>query len=79
MPFQHNASALWCRKDLFDKAGLKLPTTYDEFLAAVKALNKDGIAGIATGVGAVPQLTLQYFTPYLLPVRLETTSTRTAT
>jgi len=65
MPFQSNASALWCRKDLFDKAGLKLPTTYDEFLAAAKALNKEGIAGIATGVGAVPELTQQYFTPYI--------------
>lgn len=65
MPYQHNASVLWCRKDLFDKAGLKLPTTYDELLTAAKELNKDGIAGIATGVGAVPELTLQYFTPYL--------------
>lgn len=65
MPYQSNASSLWCRKDLFDKAGLKLPTTYDEFLAAAKALNKDGIAGIATGVGAVPELALQYFTPYI--------------
>lgn len=65
MPYQHNASALWCRKDLFDKAGLKLPTTYEDLLAATKALNKDGIAGIATGVGAVPELTAQYFTPYL--------------
>ena len=65
MPYQSNASSLWCRRDLFDKAGLKIPTTYDEFLAAAKALNKDGIAGIATGVGAVPELTQQYFTPYL--------------
>lgn len=65
MPYQANASALWVRKDLFQKEGLKIPQTYDDMLAAAKALNKNGIAGIATGVGAVPELTLQYFTPYI--------------
>jgi ABC-type glycerol-3-phosphate transport system substrate-binding protein len=32
---------LWVRKDLFDEAGLDLPTTYEEFLAAAEALTQD--------------------------------------
>ncbi len=66
MPFQSNASALWVRQDLFEEEGLRLPSTYEQYLAAATALNgKDGIVGISSGVGAVPQLTLQYFTPYI--------------
>lgn len=34
-------STLWVRKDLFDAAGLDLPTTYDEMLAAAMALTQD--------------------------------------
>lgn len=45
------------RKDLFAAAGLSAPKTLDEVLAAAKALNKDGVAGItlpgkATGATA---------------------------
>ena len=32
---------LWVRKDLFEKAGLEFPKTYDELLAAAKALTQD--------------------------------------
>ena len=66
IPFQANASAVYYRKDLLDKAGIKQPTTYDEYLAAIQALNgKDGIIGIASSVGPTPQLPLQFFTPYI--------------
>ena len=66
MPFQSNASALWCRTDLLEGEGLAPPTTYDEFLGALQTLHgKDGLIGISSGVGPVPQLTLQYFTPYI--------------
>ena len=66
MPVQSNASALWVRRDLLDGAGLPIPTTYEEYLGAVPALHgKDGLIGVSSGVGAVPQLTLQYFTPYI--------------
>ncbi len=34
-------TTLWVRKDLFDAAGLELPTNYDELLAAAKALTQD--------------------------------------
>jgi multiple sugar transport system substrate-binding protein len=35
------------RKDLFDQAGLKTPTNWDELRAAAKALTKDGKYGMA--------------------------------
>ncbi len=65
MPFQANASALWYRKDLFDQAGLKPPTTYDAYLAAAQALNKEGTLGVASTIGGSAQMALQFFTPYL--------------
>ncbi|HUC91405.1 MAG TPA: extracellular solute-binding protein [Paenibacillus sp.] len=37
--------ALWVNQELFNKAGLKPPTNQDEFLAAAKALTKDGVYG----------------------------------
>lgn len=66
MPFQSNASALWVRQDLIESEGLALPTTFEEYLAIAEALHgKDGLIGLASATGAVPQLTLQYFTPYI--------------
>lgn len=66
MPAQANASALWVRTDLLESEGLQPPTTYDEFIGALEALNgKDGIIGISTGVGTVPNLTTQFFAPYI--------------
>lgn len=66
MPFQSNASAVWVRQDLIEAEGLPLPTTYEEYLAIAETLHgKDGLIGISSGTGSVPQLTLQYFTPYI--------------
>src|SRR5262249_3116797 len=63
--FQANASALWYRRDVFDQAGLQPPGTYDEYLAAATALNKEGTLGIASTIGGAPQMALQFFTPYI--------------
>ena len=38
--FMQNAQNLYYRKDLFDKLGLKAPTTYPEMLAAAKTLKE---------------------------------------
>lgn len=66
MPAQANASAIWARTDLLDAEGLALPTTFEELIGALEALNgKDGIVGISTGVGNVPNLTTQFYSPYL--------------
>jgi multiple sugar transport system substrate-binding protein len=50
---------LYYRKDLFEKARIKVPTTFAELEAAAKALNKDGVAGFGSrgaGAAAVTQL-----------------------
>jgi multiple sugar transport system substrate-binding protein len=66
IPFQANASAVYYRKDLLSAAGIKPPTTFDEYLAAIQSMNgKDGNVGIASSLGPSPQLPLQFFTPYL--------------
>ncbi|GAB3759572.1 ABC transporter substrate-binding protein [Microlunatus parietis] len=68
IPLQSNSSLVYYRKDLLDAAGLPVPTSYDEYLNAVKALHqRDGEnqVGIAMAVGATAQLPLQFFAPYI--------------
>ena len=48
---------LYYRKDLLDAAGIKVPTTFEELEAAAKALNKDGVAGVAIRGAASPGVT----------------------
>jgi multiple sugar transport system substrate-binding protein len=45
VPSESWTQLLLYRKDLFDKAGLATPDTYDAILAAAKALNTSGMAG----------------------------------
>ncbi|MET0520541.1 MAG: extracellular solute-binding protein [Jiangellaceae bacterium] len=45
VPSESWVQLLVYRKDLFDKAGLKTPATYDDVLAAAKALDSSGTAG----------------------------------
>lgn len=45
------SATIFCyRKDLLEKAGLKVPTTWDDFIVAAKALTKDPVWGTAVGV-----------------------------
>jgi multiple sugar transport system substrate-binding protein len=46
LPYVHNCVVLWYKKDLLQKAGLSVPQTWDELLAAAKALTKEGVYGI---------------------------------
>ena len=41
--FMANAQHLFYRKDLFDELGLEVPTTFDEVLAAAKAIDEAGV------------------------------------
>ena len=41
---------LWYRKDLLDKAGLKVPKTVEELIQVGKTLNTGGTQGFAIGL-----------------------------
>lgn len=59
VPLVTEWQVMYYRKDLFEKAGIKVPTNFTELEAAAKALNKDGIAGFGSrgkGAAAVTQL-----------------------
>ncbi|HKG25391.1 MAG TPA: sugar ABC transporter substrate-binding protein [Thermomicrobiales bacterium] len=47
--WQFDSRVIYYRKDLFEAAGIAVPTTWDEWLAAAKALHKpdEGVAGMA--------------------------------
>lgn len=49
LPFQMQCGALFCNKELFDSNGVKIPETWDELLAAVKAFNAKGITPMTCG------------------------------
>jgi multiple sugar transport system substrate-binding protein len=66
VPSDSWAQMLVYRKDLFEKAGLAAPTTYDTILAAAKSLNKDGMAGIVAATGPADSFTQQTFEYFAL-------------
>ncbi len=66
VPSDSWAQMLVYRKDLFEKAGLAAPTTYETILAAAKALNKDGVAGIVAATGPADSFTQQTFEYFAL-------------
>lgn len=45
-PFAMNMAVLYCNKEMFDTNGIKIPDTYDELIAAVKAFRAKGIGPI---------------------------------
>ena len=53
LPVRCHIQLLWYRKDLFDKAGLKPPTTWDELVEAGKTVQAQnpGIAGVTIPYG----------------------------
>lgn len=59
VPLVTEWQVMYYRKDLFAKAGIKVPTNFTELEAAAKALTKDGVAGFGSrgkGAAAVTQL-----------------------
>jgi len=43
VPFNSAPVGMWYRKDIFDKYNIKLPQTYDEYIAAGRQLKKYGV------------------------------------
>jgi multiple sugar transport system substrate-binding protein len=60
------AQLLFYRKDLFDKAGLQAPDTYDKIRAAAQKLNTGGTAGITISTVANDAFTEQTFENFAL-------------
>ncbi len=59
VPLVTEWQVLYYRKDVFQKAGIKVPTNFTELEAAAKKLNSDDLAGFASrgkGAAAVTQL-----------------------
>lgn len=54
VPLYNMAMSLWYRKSVFEEAGVEVPTTWSEWLAAAEALNDDETYGI--GLPANKQL-----------------------
>ena len=52
VPWQTDYRVWWYRKSLFDDAGAKVPTTWDELMTAGEALKKKGYFGFGDGAGA---------------------------
>ncbi|WP_306895426.1 ABC transporter substrate-binding protein [Agromyces albus] len=43
LPTQYNIEGIWYNKAIFDKYGLEVPTTWDEFLTVAKTLSDNGV------------------------------------
>jgi len=51
LPYATMTLGLFVNKDVFEKAGLTPPTTWDEFITVSKALKEKGIIPLANGLG----------------------------
>lgn len=61
VPIRGFYEALFCNKDMFEANGLELPTTWDNFVAAVKGFNEKGITPIAVALGHIPNYWIEHF------------------
>lgn len=65
VPYATSVYALWYRQDLFEQAGIDVPTNYDELLAAAQALT-DPAAGIyGLSVPGTANASSSYFSTFL--------------
>lgn len=65
LPLYSHAQVMWYRKDLMEKAGLEVPTTWEEFAAAAKALTKDGVYGCSFPCGANDMMATRFLNFYV--------------
>lgn len=64
LPFEQEPVGLYYRKDHFEAAGIKPPTTWDEFSAAAKALTTDKRKGVFIEVAPGPYQNFTWY-PFL--------------
>jgi len=64
LPYAVSVYGLWVRTDLLQAAGLAVPQSYEDVLAAAKTLTHDGVYGIALP-GGQNIATLNYFSTFL--------------
>ncbi len=64
VPYAVSVYGLWVRKDLFEQAGLPLPTTYDQVLNSAKVLTNNQTYGVALPAGQ-NIATVNYFSTFL--------------
>jgi multiple sugar transport system substrate-binding protein len=67
IPGIHSGSCiLFYRKDLLEAAGVGVPTTWEDYLAAAQALNKDGVAGnCMIGANDVSLFLVDWYTRFI--------------
>jgi multiple sugar transport system substrate-binding protein len=67
IPGIHSGSCvMFYRPDLLEAAGLEVPTTWDAYLAAAEALNKDGVAGNSMiGANDVSLFLVDWYTRFI--------------
>ncbi len=58
LPVRLNWEALYVNRDVLSQAGLTVPATFDELLAACKTLSAQGITPIANALGDFAEITL---------------------
>lgn len=46
-------TSVWYRKDIFEKKGIEVPETWDDFLAAAQEINTDEVSGFAVPLDGV--------------------------
>lgn len=61
IPIAFNAETIYYNKDLYDKYGLELPTTWEDFFDAAKVMQKDGIYPLSMGDKALFFFVISYF------------------
>lgn len=64
LPIEHTVMGVFYRKDLYEKYGLKVPTTFEEFENNCKVLQENGIVPIGNA-GKVPAVTNRWFDGFL--------------
>ncbi|KQZ85897.1 hypothetical protein ASD56_06350 [Microbacterium sp. Root166] len=52
IPFTFGIEGFWYNTEMFDEAGVEVPTTFDELVEVVGALRESGVTPIAVGAGS---------------------------